>query len=153
MNKKLRQKMILEIVDEVETATQEDLANELQKRGILVTQATLSRDIRELSLIKTSGKYKKHRYSTASIENNHTDKKFLNLFLNCVTDIERAQNIVVVKTLGGNGNTAGVVIDSMNMDEVVGSVAGDDTLIVITKTNEDAERVTKRLKEYFVEHK
>ena len=70
----------------------------------------------------------------------------------CVTDIERAQNIVVVKTLGGNGNSAGVVVDKMNLSEVVGSVAGDDTLLIVTKTNEDAERVTKKLKEYFVEN-
>ena len=74
------------------------------------------------------------------------------MFLNCVTDIERAQNIVVVKTLGGNGNSAGVVVDKMNLSEVVGSVAGDDTLLIVTKTNEDAERVTKKLKEYFVEN-
>ena len=74
------------------------------------------------------------------------------MFLNCVTDIERAQNIVVVKTLGGNGNSAGVVVDKMNLSEVVGSVAGDDTLIIVTKTNEDAERITKKLKEYFVEN-
>ena len=58
----------------------------------------------------------------------------------------------MVKTLGGNGNSAGVVVDKMNLSEVVGSVAGDDTLLIVTKTNEDAERVTKKLKEYFVEN-
>jgi transcriptional regulator of arginine metabolism len=68
-----------------------------------------------------------------------------------VTDIESAQNIVVVKTLNGNGNSAGIVVDNMNMTEIVGSVAGDDTLLIVTKSNEDAERVTKKLKEYFVE--
>lgn len=150
MNKRLRQKMILDIIESIETETQEDLAQELQKKGILVTQATLSRDIRELNLIKTAGKYKKHKYANRS-ENEHADKKFLNVFLNCVTDIESAQNIVVVKTLNGNGNSAGIVVDNMNMTEIVGSVAGDDTLLIVTKSNEDAERVTKKLKEYFVE--
>lgn len=150
MNKRLRQKMILEIIESIETETQEDLAQELQKKGILVTQATLSRDIRELNLIKTAGKYKKHKYASRS-ENEHADKKFLNVFLNCVTDIESAQNIVVVKTLNGNGNSAGIVVDNMNMTEIVGSVAGDDTLLIVTKCNEDAERITKKLKEYFVE--
>lgn len=150
MNKRLRQKMILDIIESIETETQEDLAQELQKKGILVTQATLSRDIRELNLIKTAGKYKKHKYASIS-ENEHADKKFLNVFLNCVTDIESAQNIVVVKTLNGNGNSAGIVVDNMNMTEIVGSVAGDDTLLIVTKSNEDAERVTKKLKEYFVE--
>ena len=147
MNKRLRQKIILDVIEEVETETQDDLARELEKRGILVTQATLSRD-----LVKTAGKYKKHKYSPSNPDKEHTDKKFLNMFLNCVTDIERAQNIVVVKTLGGNGNSAGVVVDKMNLSEVVGSVAGDDTLIIVTKTNEDAERITKKLKEYFVEN-
>ena len=151
MNKRLRQKMILEIIESIETETQEDLAQELQKKGILVTQATLSRDIRELNLIKTAGKYKKHKYAAGRSENEHADKKFLNVFLNCVTDIESAQNIVVVKTLNGNGNSAGIVVDNMNMTEIVGSVAGDDTLLIVTKSNEDAERVTKKLKEYFVE--
>lgn len=152
MNKRLRQKMILDVIEEVEAETQDDLARELEKRGILVTQATLSRDIRDLNLVKTAGKYKKHRYSSGNSESGHTDKKFLNVFLNCVTDIESAQNIVVVKTLGGNGNSAGVVVDKMNLSEVVGSVAGDDTLIIVTKSNDDAERVTKKLKEYFVEN-
>ena len=148
MNKRLRQKIILDVIEEVEAETQDDLARE----GILVTQATLSRDIRDLNLVKTAGKYKKHKYSPSNPDKDHTDKKFLNMFLNCVTDIERAQNIVVVKTLGGNGNSAGVVVDKMNLSEVVGSVAGDDTLLIVTKTNEDAERVTKKLKEYFVEN-
>lgn len=152
MNKRLRQKIILDVIEEVETETQDDLVRELEKRGILVTQATLSRDIRDLNLVKTAGKYKKHKYSPSNPDKDHTDKKFLNMFLNCVTDIERAQNIVVVKTLGGNGNSAGVVVDKMNLSEVVGSVAGDDTLLIVTKTNEDAERVTKKLKEYFVEN-
>ena len=131
MNKRLRQKIILDVIEEVETETQDDLARELEK---------------------TAGKYKKHKYSPSNPDKDHTDKKFMNMFLNCVTDIERAQNIVVVKTLGGNGNSAGVVVDKMNLSEVVGSVAGDDTLLIVTKTNEDAERVTKKLKEYFVEN-
>ena len=67
MNKRLRQKMILDIIESIETETQEDLAQELQKKGILVTQATLSRDIRELNLIKTAGKYKKHKYEETYI--------------------------------------------------------------------------------------
>ena len=152
MNKRLRQKIILDVIEEVETETQDDLARELEKSGILVTQATLSRDIRDLNLVKTAGKNKKPKYYPSNPDKEHTDKKFLNMFLNCVTDIERAQNIVVVKTLGGNGNSAGVVVDKMNLSEVVGSVAGDDTLIIVTKTNEDAERITKKLKEYFVEN-
>lgn len=145
MNKKLRQNHILEIISRVETETQEELANELSRCGIEVTQATLSRDIRELNLVKTAGIYKKHKYSKTTDIDAHTDKKRLNLFVNCVVDVEAAQNIVVVKTLGGNGNSAGVVVDGLALSEVVGSVAGDDTLIIVTKTNEAAQKVVKKL--------
>ena len=145
MNKRLRQQLILDIINEVDAGTQDELAEELKARGISVTQATLSRDIRDLNLIKVSGRYKKHRYSADKSSGAH-DKKFLNLFINCVMSVETAQNIVVVKTLGGNGNCAGVVVDGLGLSEVVGSVAGDDTLIIVTRNNYDAEKVCNKLK-------
>lgn len=146
MKKQVRQSHILEIISQVETETQEELAAELKARGIEVTQATLSRDIRELDLVKISGTYKKHKYAKATSEDAHTDRKLLNLFTNCVLDIINAQNIVVVKTLSGNGNTAGIVVDRLEIEEVVGSVAGDDTLLIVTKNNDAALRVVTKLR-------
>lgn len=145
MNKRLRQQLILDIISEVDAGTQEELVEELRLRGVDVTQATLSRDIRDLNLIKVSGRYKKHRYSADDKDEQH-DKKFMELFSNCVMSVETAQNIVVVKTLGGNGNCAGVVVDGLRLSEVVGSVAGDDTLIIVTRNNYDADKVARKLK-------
>ena len=146
MKKQVRQNHIIEIIEQVETETQEELASELKARGIDVTQATLSRDMRELDLVKVAGTYKKHKASSADA---HTDKKMLNLFINCVIGVECAQNIVVVKTLSGNGNTAGIVIDKMDLEEIVGSVAGDDTVIIVTKSGDAAERVAHKLNALF----
>lgn len=148
MKKQVRQNHIIEIIEQVETETQEELASELKARGIDVTQATLSRDMRELDLVKVAGTYKKHKYAKASSAA-HTDKKMLNLFINCVIGVECAQNIVVVKTLSGNGNTAGIVIDKMDLEEIVGSVAGDDTVIIVTKSGDAAERVAHKLNALF----
>lgn len=149
MKKQVRQNYIIEIIEQVETETQEELASELKARGIDVTQATLSRDMRELDLVKVAGTYKKHKYAKASSADAHTDKKMLNLFINCVIGVECAQNIVVVKTLSGNGNTAGIVIDKMDLEEIVGSVAGDDTVIIVTKSGDAAERVAHKLNALF----
>lgn len=147
MSKKVRQNKIIEIISTNEIDTQEELAQMLNSSGFDVTQATVSRDVKELGLIKINGIKRKHRYSITSyqIETSHDDK-FLHLFKNCVVDIVRAQNLVVVKTLGGNGNSAGVLVDKLKIKEIVGSVAGDDTLLIVTHSEKDAEFVLESLK-------
>ncbi|MCI6734588.1 MAG: arginine repressor [Clostridia bacterium] len=147
MTKKVRQNKIIEIISTTEIDTQEELAQILNASGFNVTQATVSRDVKELGLIKINGSKCKHRYSITSYHNETThDDKFLHLFRNCVVDIIRAQNLVVVKTLGGNGNSAGVLVDKLNIKEIVGSVAGDDTLLIVTHSEKDAEVVLESLK-------
>lgn len=147
MTKNSRQNRIIDIITKNEIDTQEELAKLLIDSGFNVTQATVSRDIKELGLIKVQGNTRKHKYAVSNFkENGEHDDKFLNLFRNCVVDIIRAQNLVVVKTLGGNGNSAGVLVDKLKFEEIVGSVAGDDTLLIITHNTNDAENVVDALK-------
>lgn len=147
MTKNLRQNKIIDIITKNEIDTQEELTKMLIDSGFNVTQATVSRDIKELGLIKVQGNARKHKYAVSNFkENGEHDDKFLNLFRNCVVDIIRAQNLVVVKTLGGNGNSAGVLVDKLKFEEIVGSVAGDDTLLIVTHSINDAENVVEALK-------
>ncbi|MBQ4099576.1 MAG: arginine repressor [Clostridia bacterium] len=145
MNKQARQNKIIEIINSREIDTQEELVLALNEFNLNVTQATVSRDIKELNLIKVSGKVKRFKYACEKKVSDFNDLKLLNLFKNCVVKIDVAQNIVVLKTLGGNGNSAGVMVDKLNLEEIVGSVAGDDTVIIVTKTNDDALFVKNEL--------
>ncbi|MBR2385221.1 MAG: arginine repressor [Clostridia bacterium] len=145
MKKSDRQNKIIEIISSREIDTQDELVEVLNSLDLNVTQATVSRDIKELGLIKVKGNVKKYKYSLMQPNADIRKIRLLSLFKNCVTSIAVAKNIVVVKTLGGNGNSAGVMIDSLNLEEIVGSVAGDDTLIIVTKSDEDAEKVRQIL--------
>lgn len=146
MSKTSRQNKIIEIISSKEIDTQEELASLLVQSGFDVTQATVSRDIKELGLLKTKGLKKKYKYVVSNFKDeNDREDKFLNLFRNCVVDITAAQNLVVVKTLGGNGNSAGVLVDKLRIKEIVGSVAGDDTLLIVARSDEDAKLVVEHL--------
>ena len=140
-----RHEKILEIISGKEIETQEELCKALNEENFVVTQATVSRDIRDLHLFKVSGIEKKYRYAYLGASESDVSDKMRNLFKNCVLGITVAQNLVVVKTLTGNGANAGAVVDKLNMTEVVGSVAGDDTLLVVCKDNSAAEEAERRL--------
>ena len=145
MKKIDRHNRILEIISSKEIDTQEELVEILNSLNLNVTQATVSRDIKELGLIKISGKTKKYKYALMQNDTLSEQSKQANLFKNCVTKIDVAKNIVVVKTLVGNASAAGAIIDNLNLIEIVGSVAGDDTIIIVTKTDEDAKDVKRIL--------
>ena len=146
MNKVSRQDKILELISNYEIETQEELVEKLNEFSFNATQATVSRDIKELGLIKVTGKTKKRIYATEIKATSDVHEiKLYNLFKTCVLSVVTAKNIVVVKTLGGNANSAGVLIDRLKLNEIVGSVAGDDTVIIITKTDEDAGSVKNKL--------
>lgn len=147
MNKNERHNKILEIISTKEINTQEELVNALNSYKFNVTQATVSRDVKELGLFKVAGKIKRYKYAYEKKAVDIEEFKLLHLFKNCVVSIDLAKNIVVVKTLGGNGNSAGVMIDKLKLTQVVGSVAGDDTVIIVTKSDEDAIEVKNRLSE------
>jgi len=145
MSKIKRQQKILDSIKQYEIETQEELIAILRNAGFNVTQATVSRDINELQLIKIAGSGKKYRYAQVTQGKSIDNAKFLTLFKAAVVSIEAAQNIVVVKTLISNANPVAATVDSLGYHEIVGSVAGDDTLLIVTHNNEEATNVVAKL--------
>jgi transcriptional regulator of arginine metabolism len=145
MLRSARHAKILEIISQKEIETQEELCAELNAMNYVVTQATISRDIRDLHLFKVAGVEKKYRYAYINDGETEISPKMRNLFKNCVVGVSSAQNLVVVKTLTGNGANAGAIVDKMNYEEIIGSVAGDDTLLVVCKDTDSANAVVKKI--------
>ena len=143
-----RQAAILEIIGSNEIETQEELCAELNKRGYTVTQATLSSDVKDLRLFKVAGTVKKYRYAYIDDGNNKISPKMHNLFRECVLSIQPALNQVVVKTLRGNGSNAGMIVDKLTLPEIVGSIAGDDTLLIVASSEAKAQIVVEKLNEF-----
>ena len=143
-----RQAVILEIISSMEIETQEELCAELTKRNYNVTQATVSRDIKELRLFKVAGVEKKYRYAYIDDGNNKISPKMHNLFRECVLTMRPAMNQVVIKTLRGKGSNAGMIVDKVNLPEIVGTLAGDDTLLIVTESVEAAKIVVEKLSEF-----
>lgn len=145
MLRSARHAKILEIISTKEIETQEELCAELNARNLVVTQATISRDIRDLHLFKVAGIEKKYRYAYINDGESEISPKMKNLFRECVISVKAAKNLVVVKTLAGNGANAGAVVDKLNYGEIVGSVAGDDTLLIVCEDDEKAQTVVERI--------
>lgn len=148
MLRSARHAKILELISHKEIETQEELCAELNKLNYVVTQATISRDIRDLHLFKVVGVDKKYRYSYINDGESEISPKMKSLFRDCVVSVKAAQNLVVVKTLAGNGANAGAVVDKLNHDEIVGSVAGDDTLLIVCEDQEGANLVVQKINEF-----
>lgn len=137
--KNRRQEEILRIVAEMDVETQDQLLEQLKARGITSTQATISRDIKELHLIKELTKYGAYKYVVSERKTSlNFAGRLLTIFREGVTSFDVAQNIVVVKTMPGLAAAAGAALDGMDIPDMVGSLAGDDTVILIMRTNESA---------------
>ena len=143
-----RQSKILELIEKEQIDTQEDLSRRLKEWGFSTTQATISRDIKELRLFKVAGVEKKYRYAYIDDGNNKISPKMHNLFRECVLSMRSALNQVVIKTLRGNGSNAGMIVDKLNFPEIVGSIAGDDTLLIVAESEEKAKVVVEKLNEF-----
>ena len=129
-----RQAKILEIVSARDVETQEQLLQELQDAGFYCTQATVSRDIRELRIVKELTGAGTYRYATSTKEVRGTFSSRLNtIFRECVTGFDYAQNLVVIHTLPGLASAAGSAVDAMEMSFVLGTLAGDDTVMIVMK--------------------
>ena len=148
MLRSARHAKILEIISHKEIETQEELCEELNQMNHVVTQATISRDIRDLHLFKVAGIEKKYRYAYINDGESEISPKMKSLFRDCVISVKAAQNLVVVKSLSGNGANAGAVVDKLNHEEIVGSVAGDDTLLIVCADNTAAETVVEKISEF-----
>jgi transcriptional regulator of arginine metabolism len=138
MSKSYRHGQIFKLIRSRNIRTQEELARELKQAGIPATQVTLSRDIREMRLVKTREGYREMQGDEAG----HAFKMLAGEFLQ---DVRSAQNLVVLKTSPGHANSVAVALDSEGWPEVVGTLAGDDTILVIAADNATAEKVRKKL--------
>ncbi len=135
-----RQKKILEIIAANDIETQNQLIEALADAGIKSTQATISRDIKELRLIKELTHYGTYRYSAPAIGEDDQIRKLSNIFKECVTSYVCAQNIVVIKTLPGLAPAACAALDKMDIENLAGTLAGDDTAFIAMMDNVSAER-------------
>ncbi|WP_297721590.1 arginine repressor [Intestinimonas sp.] len=138
--KSKRQAEILRIIEDVDVETQEQLLSELKDRGVTSTQATISRDIKELHLIKELTSYGTYKYAVSGRKTSmNIAGRLRTIFKEGVTAFDRAQNIVVLKTMPGLASAACAAIDGMEIGDLVGSLAGDDTAILIMRDSEKAE--------------
>ena len=147
MQRAKRQQKILEIIANKEIDTQEELCDELNKSNFRVTQATISRDVKELKLYKVAGVQKKYRYASLDVDDG-VNNRMTSLYKGCVLSINSANNLILVKTMRGNGSTVGVFVDSLKINEIICSVAGDDTLLIVVDSNEHTPVVVTLLQEY-----
>ncbi len=132
--KSQRQAKILEIISNKNVETQEQLLAALQEAGFRGTQATISRDIKELRIVKELTNMGTYRYTTSSSELSGSFSTRMNtIFRECVVSFDYAQNIIIIRTLPGLASAAASAIDAMNMSAVVGSLAGDDTVMVVMR--------------------
>lgn len=145
--KNARQTAILSIIETKDIETQEELANELKAVGITSTQATISRDIKELRLLKVLSASGGYKYATAEKADHGLSDRFARIFVDSVLSISYANNIIVIKTLSGSANAAAEAIDSMRWPEILGTMAGDNTIMVVTSKNEEAPVIVDALKD------
>ena len=145
--KSSRHSKILEIISEHPIETQDELLSRLKTEGYKVTQATISRDIKDLRLVKTLGSDGKYRYTEAQASSSEIRSNFDQLFLSSVVSMDLSQNIVVIKTLSGMANAVCAPLDSTGNSAIVGTIAGDDTIFVACRTDEHARSLVSTLKQ------
>ncbi len=141
-----RQLKLIEIINKNEIETQEALAEALRNEGYLVTQATVSRDIKDLGLIKVMTPNKTYKYAQPASTEQKSSGKMLNLFRECVISIDYAGHLIVIKTVSGGANSATTFVDKLNFPEVMGCVAGDDTILVVIKDQQKIVPIVEKLK-------
>jgi transcriptional regulator of arginine metabolism len=142
-----RQARILEIIAKFEVQTQEEITELLQTEGFKVTQATVSRDLKDLKLTKTMSPSGLYRY-TASRSHDHMGKvKLNNAMLESIIDVKYSLNNVVIKTFPGLAQAVASSVDTLDLDSILGCVAGDDTIIVVTQDEESSAEISDKIKE------
>lgn len=144
--KSRRHAKILDIIAEYPIETQDELLTRLKDEGFKATQATISRDIKDLRLVKTLGSDGKYRYVSASKNSTDIRSNFSSLFASSVNSIDFAQNIVVIKTLSGMAQAVCAALDSNDYKAVVGTIAGDDTIFIACRSSQLAVNLTEELK-------
>lgn len=147
MKRNDRQDAIIQAIKSREISTQEELTEALKEKGFITTQATVSRDIKELGLVKIAGESKKFKYAIEppriSVGN-----KMANIFKESVVSIDSSLNLIVIKTVEGSANGAANFLDKANIPKTLGTISGDDTILLVAKAIEDVPMIMARLKGY-----
>ena len=144
--KSARHEKIIELIQQHDIDTQEELAARLNSAGFKVTQATVSRDIRALKLTKVAGKDGKSRYAVLSGAAVELGDKYTRVLHDALTSIDVGQNMIVIRTVPGMAMGVAAALDALNWKEILGSIAGDDTVMYVARENEQAQNVAERLK-------
>ena len=141
-----RQTKMLELIKKYDIETQEELSDYLQKEGYQVTQATVSRDIRELKLTKVAMSNGRQKYAALTEANEDLSEKYTRVFRDAFVSMDMAQNILVIKTVSGMAMAVAAAIDAMHLHEIVGCIAGDDTIMCAVRRVDDTIAVMSRLR-------
>ena len=148
MKKNIRHEVIQNIIENNEIATQEELATFLQQLGYETTQATVSRDIKQMGLVKIKGETKKRKYAMP-IQNEITEKNHnANIFKASVISIDSSLNMIVIKTEAGSASPAALFIDNLKINEILGTISGDDTILLVAKSVDVVPQIVAKLKGY-----
>lgn len=145
-----RQASLLQLIRETDIGTQEELVSRLNAGGLYATQATISRDIKELGIIKTSNSKGGQKYTALEKGSDAPSGRLMKVFSEAVTKIDLAVNLVIVKTLPGMAQASASALDSMQLSEIVGTIAGDDTVFVAVRTQEQAVDLVRLLNQMMV---
>ena len=145
--KNSRHTRILEIIGDHVIETQDDLIDRLRDSGYAVTQATVSRDIKQLGLVKTATKDGGYQYTVAKNDSTSNENKLKNIMRETILSAQNAENIIVVKTYPGMANAAATAMDSLAGETILGSIAGDDTIFVVVRNDEDAVIFSEYIKD------
>ena len=137
---------IKELIQQYDIDTQEELASRLNEAGFKVTQATVSRDIRALKMMKVTGKDGKSRYVILQELPTEMGEKYTRVLHDALLTIDQGQNILVIRTVPGMAMGVAAALDALNWEEILGSIAGDDTVMCVARTLEEASSVAERLK-------
>ena len=141
-----RQTKMLELIKKHDIETQEELSDYLQKEGYQVTQATVSRDIRELKLTKVAMSNGRQKYAALTEANEDLSEKYTRVFRDAFVSMDMAQNILVIKTVSGMAMAVAAAIDAMHLHEIVGCIAGDDTIMCAVRSVDYTIAVMSRLR-------
>ncbi|HCO29582.1 MAG TPA: arginine repressor [Lachnospiraceae bacterium] len=144
--KSKRQEKIIEIIESQDIETQDELAEKLQQAGFPTTQATISRDIREMKLTKISAPGGKQKYIALKTKDYHTTEKYKRVLADGILSLEAAQNLIVIKTVVGMAMAVAAAIDNLHISGIMGCIAGDDTIFCVAKDNDMAKEVMKNIK-------
>ncbi len=139
-----RHARILEIIDRYEVETQDELVARLAEAGFEITQATVSRDIKDLKLIKVMTVQGKSKYALLSQSKTDVSEKLLTIFAKAYISGDYANNIIVIKTLPGMAQAAASAVDSLKWEEIIGTIAGDDTIMIVCRAEKIAEQLVER---------